>query len=317
MRAGARTKYAMRIKGRQMSEQAFHGHHQPVEHHPDPGFEPGVVSNLTNWLGALTSFGLVAGICVWGYQLSMRDVTDVPVVRAMVGAHRVLPDDPGGETTAHQGLAVNNVQSGGAAETPTDRVVLAPEPVRLSDEDIAQINLRPLAESPDLSNLRDVSASSSDSEADQINALVLEAIAQSNTARPNADIARMPGVKRSPRPRARVLMASLDGAGMRLNTPTQTDRAIDVDPSEILSGTRLVQLGAFDDRQTAIREWDAIVERHGDLIGARKRFIQEAESGGRRFYRLRMVGFDELSDSRRLCSALLARGTPCIPVTAR
>ena len=92
---------------------------------------------------------------------------------------------------------------------------------------------------------------------------------------------------------------------------------IDVDPALITAGTRLVQLGAFDDRASAIKEWDFIIERHGDLIDGRKRFIQLAESGGRSFFRLRMVGFDNLGDSRRLCSAMLARGTPCIPVTSR
>lgn len=93
--------------------------------------------------------------------------------------------------------------------------------------------------------------------------------------------------------------------------------SVEIDPADVETGARLVQLGAFDDRDAAIKEWDYIVARHGDLIGERKRLIQEAESGGRSFYRLRMHGFDDLGDSRRLCAALLARGTPCIPVSAR
>ncbi len=299
-----------------MSQQAFHGYHDSVEQHP----QVGPVTNLAHWLGALTSIGLVIGICIWGYQLTMRDVTDVPVVRAMVGPLRVLPDDPGGETAAHQGLAVNSVQSDGKTEQPADRVVLAPDPVQLSDDDVAQINLRPLAQDQQLAsvpqNLTDVSASS-DSEADEINALVLEAIAQSNNSESVSKIAHLPGVKRSPRPKARILVASLDGAARIVDVVATSDQVVDVDPSEVLSGTRMVQLGAFDDRETAISEWAHIVDRHGDLIGGRKRFIQVAESGGRSFFRLRMVGFDNLGDSRRLCSALLARGTPCIPVTAR
>ncbi len=32
---------------------------------------------------------------------------------------------------------------------------------------------------------------------------------------------------------------------------------VDIDPAEVTEGTRMVQLGAFDDRETAIREqWD-------------------------------------------------------------
>ncbi|MFT5159111.1 MAG: hypothetical protein ACI9ZD_000708 [Paracoccaceae bacterium] len=302
-------------KGRRMSNQASNGQYTPEEYSEHA---PGVVSNFTSWMGALTSFGLVAGLCVWGYQLSMREVNDVPVVRAMLGAPRVAPADPGGSIAAHQGLAVNTVQSGDGSEEAVDRVVLAPEPLRLSDEDIAQIDLHPLLRDQEFAsvpqNLTDVSASTG-TQADEISALILQANNQTRIDPSLAAIARLPGVKSSPRPKARSVVASL--AGGVLVTPTSRKGNVDVDASEVLSGTRLVQLGAFDDRAMAIMEWDNIVNRHGDLIGDRQRFIQEAESGGRRFYRLRMFGFDNLSDSRRLCSALLARGTPCIPVTAR
>ncbi len=45
--------------------------------------------------------------------------------------------------------------------------------------------------------------------------------------------------------------------------------------------------------------------------------IQKAESGGRTFYRLRAMGFADLSDARRFCSALVAGNADCIPVTTR
>lgn len=296
-----------------MSKQALRGQNAPEEHYS----EPGSVANFTSWIGAITSLGLVAGLGIWGYQLTLRDVNDVPVIRAMIGAPRVLPDDPGGEIAAHQGLAVNNVQSGNGTQAAADRVVLAPPPVRLSNEDIARNNLRPtnrdqkLASMPQ--NLTDVSAVT-DTPANEIEALVMQAVSQSTRQASVIGLASLPGVKRSPRPRARVVVAALNAP---IAPMSETARGIDVNASEIVTGTRLVQLGAYDDVATAKREWDNIVARQGDLIGARKRFIQEAESGGRKFYRLRMVGFENLSDSRRLCSALLARGTPCIPVTAR
>ncbi|HBS49363.1 MAG TPA: sporulation protein SsgA, partial [Rhodobacteraceae bacterium] len=33
--------------------------------------------------------------------------------------------------------------------------------------------------------------------------------------------------------------------------------------------------------------------------------------------RLRAMGFDDISDARRFCSALVAGGADCIPVTTR
>jgi hypothetical protein len=54
-----------------------------------------------------------------------------------------------------------------------------------------------------------------------------------------------------------------------------------------------------------------------DYFAGRGRVVQQATSGGREFYRLRAHGFDDLSDARRFCTALLAQGAACIPVTVR
>ena len=62
-----------------------------------------------NATGALVSLSLIFGIGYWGYQLIMRDVTGIPVVRAMEGDMRVLPDDPGGDIARHVGLSVNEL----------------------------------------------------------------------------------------------------------------------------------------------------------------------------------------------------------------
>ncbi len=40
---------------------------------------------IFNWTGAIMSVALIGGLASWGYQLAMRDVTGVPVVRALAG----------------------------------------------------------------------------------------------------------------------------------------------------------------------------------------------------------------------------------------
>jgi hypothetical protein len=82
-------------------------------------------------------------------------------------------------------------------------------------------------------------------------------------------------------------------------------------------GTKLVQLGAFDSPEIAAREWTRVAGRFGEFMGGKSRVIQEAESGGRTFYRLRAQGFADLSEARRFCAALVAEDAPCIPVVAR
>lgn len=94
------------------------------------------LSSLTHYAGAAVSFGLVVGIGIWGYGVLSRDAGGVPVVSAAAdGPMRVAPETPGGVTAAHQGLSVNEVMAQGGAEKPADRLVLAPAPVSLLEED--------------------------------------------------------------------------------------------------------------------------------------------------------------------------------------
>ncbi|MEO0664375.1 MAG: SPOR domain-containing protein, partial [Pseudomonadota bacterium] len=91
--------------------------------------------NFIHILGGVVSLALIAGICVWGYQLLARDVSGVPVVQALDGPMRTAPEDPGGHPAAHQGLAVNEVAAVGVASAPRDRLVLAPPAIDLATDD--------------------------------------------------------------------------------------------------------------------------------------------------------------------------------------
>lgn len=91
----------------------------------------------------------------------------------------------------------------------------------------------------------------------------------------------------------------------------------DLDPDALPAGTRLAQLGAYDSPETARKEWDRFSTRFGEFMVGKDRVIERATSGGRVFYRLRAAGFQDLSDARRFCAALVAENTDCIPVTTR
>ena len=91
----------------------------------------------------------------------------------------------------------------------------------------------------------------------------------------------------------------------------------DVDPASLTVGTRVVQLGAYDSEEAARGEWDRFDAKFGAYMSGKGRMIQKANSGGRDFWRLRVVGFDDSSDARRFCAELLAQDAACIPVTVR
>ena len=91
----------------------------------------------------------------------------------------------------------------------------------------------------------------------------------------------------------------------------------DVDPVTLGPGARLIQLGAFDSEAIARDEWLRLQARFGDYLAGRSPVVQQASSGDRDFWRLRAAGFTDAASTRRLCTALLAQGQACIPVTLR
>ena len=332
------------------------------------------VASAMNWAGAVLSILLIAGLATWGWKLWVRDVTGVPVVRALEGPMRIAPEDPGGLASDYQGLTVNRIAEERVDVEPSDRVVLAPQPATLDEEeDLAMAELPPVvapAPTPDAAPAaisledeategmspvvevadEDVAAFTADAVSEDFDAVFEEDGAQEETASVTdadgiatlteptpsatdlavaaalADIGLAPEPQFAARP---AVMRIAAPAHVPARTPRPVGRPArlqqvslapdsgadgTVDPVRIPVGTRLVQLGAFGSAEVAEAEWQAAEERFGEYMGGKGRVIQETQSGGRTFFRLRAVGFDDLDDARRFCAVLVAEGANCIPV---
>jgi len=280
------------------------------------------LGKLTYAIGSLVSIGLVVGMGVWGYKLLVRDVSGVPVIRAAEGPIRIQPEDPGGRQALHQGLSVNDVAAAGSAAEAADRLILAPAPLDLSFEDTPSTGNTGLT-SASLNNGASASVddtASSEPQSDVEAALALaDSIAQG--VEPLEDlqpiVASSPKIKgglgRSLRPRLRPETLS------RIQTVSAPTSVVpkEIDAASVPTGTRLAQLGAFKSEEIAREEWIRLSGKFEEYLAGKGRVIQKAESGGRTFYRLRAMGFDDLADARRFCSALVAEKAECIPVVTR
>lgn len=330
---------------------------------------------VLTWLGGLVSLSLLFGMAGWGYQIVMRDVSGVPVIRAPEGPMRISPADPGGRRADFLGLAVNAVAAEGTVARPADRLVLAPPPITLAAEDLPGAQLRrvialrerarDMPESPTMFALPpgkgvesaevaspvepfdgsadgglppargeemqvETSAPGSADEAGdgqagpgeaRVAALVSadgEARSQFEGADPGEVAATGRGLRRSlrplPRPEPELAADALAEAIARQLAGVDD---IEVPLADLAPGTALVQLGAFASAETARQEWRALAARFADFFAEKRRVVQEAESGGKRFWRLRAEGFEDLSDARRFCAVLVAQGANCIPVVLR
>lgn len=327
-----------------------------------PSADPRNTALLVNRAGAIVSTALVIGACVWGYQILSRDVSGVPVVRALEGPMRIQPEDPGGSQAGHQGLMVNRVAAVGGAAGPADQVIVAPPPISLSESDaivprraqeetiaptrntptpaaepLAQPAPGVLAQAPIVApkplstgsprSVEELAAqlaagaqplTSEEVAATQpVNAALTRSVTEDSVTTPNAPAIKG-GIKRSLRPVLRPVGLARKAEGTQLASLGAIDVAPKtVDAADIPAGTRLVQLGAFASPEIANAEWDKLQRKFDAYLSDKSQVIQKASSGGRVFYRLRAMGFDTVSDARRLCSALKAENADCIPVTTR
>ncbi len=313
------------------------------------------LQTIANMAGAAISLALVVGIGIWGYKLLVRDVSGIPVVKAAEGPLKVQPQDPGGAEIQHQGLAVNDVAAEGAAARPADRLVLAPEPLELSLEDTPQqIAARSDTEAPSATIAETVTDTETPEVSEPLTELTAADIADQlaegveplaplqaapevetlpsteNTAQSDAATEETPqetvvteGLGRSLRPQLRPTRVSADANAVAeavaasVATASATNTASLVDPAAIPAGTRMAQLGAYESAEIAAQEWTRLSGQFSEYLGDKQQVIQRAQSGGRTFYRLRAMGFDDLSDARRFCSALVAENAECIPVVTR
>lgn len=316
---------------------------------PRGGFG-GAVQRFTNVAGALVSVALIAGLGLWGYKLLVRDVTGVPVVAALEGPMRMAPENPGGQQAAHQGLAVNAIAAEGEAAPPAERLALAPRGIGLADEDQPQAALVPqlqaadepaaaprvVAQPDDVLAAADVAPEPDDvltatdrapdaapealpsgRDPMQVALALAEMIAADSMD--DADAAPAPGSGfagfRSPVPQPRP--AHLRTESAVAPTPVALRATPELDAATLPAGTRLVQFGAYDTPEQARAEWDRLAARFGDYLAGKSRVVQQAQSGGNTFYRLRAAGFADLADTQRFCAALVAENAACVPATSR
>ena len=294
-------------------------HHRapPADDPARPAAPPVSVGGVARGLGAVLSLALMVSGGVWAWQMVQRDVSGVPVVRALEGPSRVAPDDPGGTQAAHQGLSVTELAADGVSDLP-EEIVLAPPPLDLESKEPAAA--RDAAQDvPGRDMLLEIGLQAPDS-------------ADATSDDPPLGLVRPNrlAVARSPRPAARGTQTALQNraapdadsalaASIADSVAADLSRSggIDVDPASIGPGTRLVQLGTYDSAAEARRAWDGLANRFDPLLNERGRVIEAAHSGGSVFYRLRAHGFDGESDARRFCAALIDRRLDCIPVLVR
>ena len=281
------------------------------------------------WVGAALSLSLLTGAIGWSYQLIVRDINQIPIVRAQLGPLRVAPDDPGGLTAANQGLSVTQLA---VNERPllSDKIFLAPAAEVLSEENVA---LQISEENSSITNKEKFDILEVSTE----NSLDLKILPEQNaTGLASNNEAILSTAAFSPKKleienAVSLALALTNEENSSFNSlrpkirpvvlnQIQTDNIAQSVANELVVtlpiGSAVVQLGAFASKSLAQIEWQRLETLLGSVLTSKNMMVQKAESGGRVFYRLRAFGFDNLSDARQFCSAVNDK-VACIPVVTR
>lgn len=299
---------------------------------PNPTNRLDKARRLVNLAGAVCSVALVAGLGIWAYQLAVRDVTGVPVMRAMSGPMRVAPADPGGDQASNQGLSVNAVAATGTSAPVAEQLTLAPRAVELSPDDVsglgdtatdaaAQTDLVPINLSISGQASPGAGPATEMAPLEEGASTLLDAETNEAVEVAAADVEAPTGaaVARSLRPQARptAIAAAESSAPLNVETVSAPAAPAEINPDTLEVGTRLAQLGAFDTPEQARERFAELQGEFSELMTGKAMVIQSAQSGGRTFYRLRAHGFPGDDEARRFCAALQAESTDCIPVAQR
>ena len=258
-----------------------------------------------NMVGGTISLVVLIGVVALGAQTLMRDSTGVPVVRALDGPLRIAPLDPGGVSASHQGLTVNEVASSQNPAVRIDPFQLAPRPISLKEED--QPVVLSNAENISLPILTEEIQPSPVMAGTTIEELIAS-LAEKINIQNNIEIIPVGigfGPSSTPRPQLRPLSISL--------LATRKDPAVRIPALQITPaiGTQMAQLGAYSSEASALTAWAELSQRHGDYLVGKPYAILKGKSGESTVYRLRVHGFDDATESRRLCAALVAQNATC------
>ena len=279
-------------------------------------FNPAAYANI---VGAVISLAVFVGIVTWGAKTVLRDSSGVPVVRALEGPARIAPEDPGGLLVAHQGLTVNEVAGSQIIGAADDPLQLAPRPINLQAEDQP---IQPLLDREIAIAAAPAAVMLPEPDLDAAEALIIDETAESLAAMLVAGTDTAPVKELA----SAVIPASAGGGPIQSLRPRlrpfaiftrQTPRVAprNIPAAQIVRGAPMAQLGAFGSAAIAEQAWADLSERHGDYLVGKPHVILQAAVGGGTIYRLRVHGFENQEEARRLCTALNRQNAECYSVT--
>jgi hypothetical protein len=251
-----------------------------------------MIKLIVSWAGALLSIVILIILIIWGFSLNVSDNAEIPVVKAKIKDFRVVSEEPGGQIVNYQGLSVNNVQEQGSAQSTAIRIILAPEPIKLIEKDV---NISIVEDSEPTSESPVPALNNNNVDEENIKEIISTLEEISSLA---VIISIVPTIRKFYRNQS-------------------LDKIIEINEVGLKSGANLVQLGFYSTKQEARKAWSDLMINNSSIFKNKKRIIQNANIGGNSSYRLTVIGFSSLGESRNFCLLFREVLQTCLPMRAK
>ena len=270
-----------------------------------------IIRRTLIWIGLILSISIFVFLIIWGFSLNVSENAEIPVVKAKIKEARIISENPGGQIVNYQGLSVNNVQEQGAAQVTAKRILLAPGPVELRENDLTTTAIKKTDNLDDLGN-----AVINQSE----KTIVLRETEKDKQLTDDPNKVSALALKRSRKPWARemLIIQNIEKVLEIAEVEISDEEIVEVEITEpkIKRGTNLVQLGSYPTRKEAQEAWASFLKRNGTIFKNKKRSIQKFDSS-RYPFQLRALGFTTSGDSRDFCILLTGLVPTCLPMRAK
>jgi len=252
--------------------------HDVAEDEPALAWRVRVGVYLSVWGGAALALTILVAAAVWGYRLTQRDASAIPVIHAALTAAKVQPAESV-DQSGRQGITSYDA---GSRSPGVPAVTFAPPPERPAAEDVAMGSLQEGAAQPGA-----------------------EAAGAAPGTLPGDGTDLAPEVSPTAPARPRDL-------ALRMATASQQASEEEKLAAAAAASRVQIQLGAFPSRDETEAEWARIYRANEDILAKRALVVQSTISGGRRFFRLRAGPFKDRIEAQNTCRALQARGQDCL-----
>ena len=266
---------------------------------------------LLTVLVSLISIVLLGGFLYWGYGAFVQSESKVTIITAPDGPLKVLPEDPGGNLASHLGFSVNSVQESGQVAGPSAKIFLAPPAISVQESD-----LRSLSGFGDSNGAIDLKSSINDALAvifkdtdtlSEVTFLSLKEIPIKEDIVEKAIVSK--SLARPEKRPIKIVSATLHQDLVAQIVLNQVKASM-VDSKDEL----MVHLGSFKNKVLASADVENFVVRHKGYLTDKTVFLQKSETGGRSIYRMRAIGFSNISETKKFCAIINSFGNDCMPI---